>query len=376
MLFRSMLALACVVSFVLCAPPAGAQAAPVLPLLESSFTPTGVEPDPCFEFGCFNGSVLDHDTLATSGASFPGVYVFAKDRSGTWVSRGVLVNPELPNATDDRSFGAHLALSGDDLLISGTASGASKLYVFRRRGSTFGFRQALSVDVSTLRLGEDTALVGTGQDVRVFEKGRRGDYRLEAVLRAPDTADTSFGATLGLDGNTALIGAPGVSAAYAFERFCSRWVLVQKFTPSSGATEGGFATALAIDRERIAIGAPSTPGALVDRPGVVHLYLRRGFQWRLDHTIANPFPDDGNVRQFGTALDLQGRRLLVSGFTSYPFARGVPVNYLFDLGDVVRPVAVLDAGDATSVQLSGRSALVDVTGFHFGTTPEIFDLTP
>jgi hypothetical protein len=371
----------------LTAPAAHAQAGAPAPLLEPTARLDDVPlppdtPGPCAEFGCYNGSVLDGDTLAARGDEYHGVYVFRRAPDRSLGLQALLSNPELATPTDDDfEFGLQLALGGDVLLASGSSHDVPKVYVFRRDGTSWSYQQALPGPAIGLLVSHRTAFIATGVDVRVFEPNLRGVFRQSAVLKPPEpVANSAFGSALSFDGLTAVFGAPiqtgygGAGAAYAFDRFFAFWVFVQKFTPGAAALDPTFASSVAIDRERLAIGAPGTPGALPNRPGVVQTYVRRGWQWRAGDRIDNPIPDDGEYRSFGDALDLQRTRLLVSGSIRYPFAAPAAMNYLFDVRGTPRIVAVLDAASARSVQLSAHTALIDQQSVRLGTSPVLFDI--
>lgn len=374
-----------------------------LPTIEEEFAPPGGEwpdPYPCFEFACFNGSDLDGDTLAAVGATYPGIYMYVRDRSGTWALQTVLSHPRpsvydppreqppyQPGSYELDYFARSLALSGDELLASGlyvdetTNTLESHVYVFRRRGSRWTHVQTLVNSGSVAALDRGTALLRGADGVRVYERGWDGNYHLQDVLPAPDGgAGSGFGAVVSLDRDRALVGAPlddgGVGAAYVFERRRFDWQLSQKITPTDVLPNTGFGSALAISRDRIAIGAPAAPGTDPLRPGQVQLYVRRGQRWVPAQLIANPIlaSDDSDPRSFGNVLDLEGRRLLVSGDSAYPYAQDW-WNYLFELQGIrFRPIAALSAGRADLVRLSGDLALVDSKGLRYGSFPQVFEL--
>jgi hypothetical protein len=389
-----MVAVAFAVLIALAAPAAHAQAEVSVPTLQPTLRLEDVPlppdvPGPCAEFGCYNGSILDGDTVAASGDATHQVYVFTRAADGKLTFQALLSNPELVTPDDyDFEFGVQLALSGDVLMASGTFQGVSKVYVFRRHGATWSYQQTLQAgafmgiagSTGSLLISHRTAFVGTGVDVRVFEPNARGVFRQTAVLKPPVPVESEFGSRLSFDGLTALVGAPhtltdGVGAAYAFDRFFGFWIFVQKFTPASGAADSSFASGVAIDHGLIAIGDPWAPGLTPSRFGIVQTYARRGWQWRPADTLTNPIPvDDGEYRTFGDAVDLQGSRLLATSSVKYPYAAPRPMNYLFELRGTPHIIAALNASGARSVYLSGHTALIDQQSIRVGTYPALFDL--
>lgn len=348
---------------------------PLQPSFSLQYPPDDV-PSPCFEFACWNGAEFDGDTLAAVGATYAGIYLFVKNRSGEWQFQQLIEGPtsEPPYVT---AFAEALALKGDDLLFNG---GDGNTYVYHRAFGRWTLQQALPFSASTIALDDGKAAITSNGAVRIYQKSRHGDYRLQSTISRPDSADGIFGSTLALDGNTLLVGAPvdrygsGVGAAYVFEQFCGRWVFVQKFTPDGGVADTHFATTLDVDRGRIAIGAPYTPAPSADQgQGAIQIYSRRGWQWREEQVITNR-ASNSPANAFGTALDLDGRRLLAGGDTFDPWQTGVNHLYALDHSGQFRETATLAAGDPQNVRISGRSALVDVIGFRAGTYPVIFDL--
>ena len=354
--------------------PAGAQeVGSIAPSFELD---NNADPNPCMEFACFRASVLDGDTLVATGAELPNVYVWVRGSTGAWSQQAVIPHPSAP--VWDGEFGSQLAISGDDLLISGGTLGG--LRVYHRAGATWSYLQTLPSSAS-LDLENGTLVASDENGFQVYEKGAGGLFRRRATLKLPRFVDGYLGGPVELDRNTAVIagGDDADGAVFVFQRLLGVWIFAQKLSAPPAAAGGGFGTAVAIDRDRIAVGAPHVPGLDPIRPGVVQTYARRGLQWRAVDLLPNPLPQyelDSYSRAFGVALDLEGTRLLVSaGRPSYPYAPYVPSNYLYELtGGSWAVSAALDAGPARAVELSGDTALIDYALLRMGTAPKIFDL--
>jgi hypothetical protein len=346
-----------------------------IPSISPSFELTGGDPSPCFVFACFNGSAFDGDTLVAVGAVLSKVYVWVRDSTGAWSQQAVLAHPDPAAPTFDQAFGALLALDGDDLIVSGGELGG--LLVFQRSGTVWSYRQTLPGS-SALDLENGTVVASDADGFVIYEKGAGGLFRKRATLALPTFVDGYLSGPVELDRNTAVIagGDDADGAVFIFQRLFGRWLFAQKLPAPPAAAGGGFGAALAIDRDRLAVGAPDVPGLDATRPGVVQTYARRGLRWRTVELLGNPVPADGYQRAFGDAVDLEGRRLLVGARRpSYPFAEFLPANYLYELtGGSWALSAALEAGAARAVQLSGDSALVDTILLRYGTHPTIFDL--
>jgi hypothetical protein len=354
--------------------PAGAQELPSIP---RSFELDSGEPSPCFVFACFNHSAFDGDTLVAVGANLPNVYVWVRDSSGAWSQQAVLTRPD-PNAPSfDQEFGSLLAIDGDDVVVSGGALGG--LLVYQRRGTTWSYRQTLPGS-GYLDLENGTLVTTDASGFAVYEKGAGGLFRKRATLKLPRFVDGYLSGPVELDRNTAVIagGDDADGAVFVFQRLFGVWLFAQKLAAPPAAAGGGFGTAIAIDHDRIAVGAPGVLGSDAIRPGVVQTSVRRGLQWRAFELLTNPISTerDGYERPFGVTVDLEDRRLVAgAGNPSYPYAPFVPANYVYELtGGSWALSAALEASAAQALQLSGDSVLVDTILLRYGTLPTIFDL--
>ena len=125
-----------------------------------------------------------------------------------------------------------------------------------------------------------------------------------AILRASDGhLGNSFGASLDLQGDLALIGAPGADdkgAVYAFERGPSGWVEVQKLVASDGQPWETFGV-VAMDGEWAVIGAPAA--------GAAYVFQHTPGGWVEVQKIVGSTTDPGF---FGMRVSISGIRIAVS----------------------------------------------------------------
>lgn len=172
------------------------------------------------------------------------------------------------------------------------------------------FGRAIALEGDDLLIGQPVNWYGPGV-VYAYRAGTGGSWTERAMLTAPDSArKDDFGASLALDGNTLLVGAPrkrdGSGVAYAFTRADAEasWVSTGIIEPPAGAEAREFATALALSGDELLIGSPSAEGT-----GAVYRYLRSADGWRLDATLTPA--GSGGATGFGSALGLAGDRLLI-----------------------------------------------------------------
>jgi len=109
-------------------------------------------------------------------------------------------------------------------------------------------------------------------------------------------------------------GRPG--SVYVAERGASGWSLTALLLPPAPEDDDAFGWSVAVDGERIAVGAPGTDAPHARDRGAVFVYERDGRGlWSLAATVA---PDAvGESARFGTSVALAGERLLAGA----PYAR-------------------------------------------------------
>lgn len=95
--------------------------------------------------------------------------------------------------------------------------------------------------------------------VKIYRESPTGALELvESVLSPTPTADALFGAAFDARGNRLVVGAPGESAAYIFERdnTNSPWRFVKRVFGDDTAPTDQFGYSVAVSGARIAVGAP------------------------------------------------------------------------------------------------------------------------
>jgi hypothetical protein len=179
-------------------------------------------------------------------------------------------------------LGYSVAVSGDTALAGAPGyAGSGAAYVFVRSGGTWTQQALLSVGALTI-----------------------GDQ---------------FGASVALDGDTALVGARfhdsgGVidsGAAYVFTRSGSSWILQKTLSAGAGmAANDQFGSAVALEGDTAAVGAEYRP--LGAATGAVYVFVRSGTTWTQQGaaplTAADGVPGD----RLGGSVAISGDTILVS----------------------------------------------------------------
>ncbi len=237
---------------------------------------TASDAAPFVSFGIY--VALDGDT-ALIGAVYKNnqteaAYVFVRNGT-TWSQQARLTAGD--GASGD-GFGG--SINGDAAVIGapGKRRGTGAAYVYVRNGTNWSQEAKLTASDglpgdlfgNRVSLGRDTALVtAPGKDNATgaaYVYVRNGtNWSQEAKLGANDTAaGDAFGLGLSLDGEIAVIGAPGdddrgtdSGSAYLFVRNGTTWSQKAKLTASDGATGDGFAdVGVSVSGDTALIGAP------------------------------------------------------------------------------------------------------------------------
>jgi len=252
-------------------------------------------------------------------------------RSGSnWAADGVW---ESRDEDEDDYAGYSVAIDGlyavvgvlgdDDTAVFGGAA-----YVFRNFGAAWALEARLSggpdssfqgrfgadVDIDGLRLvvGADreaaSAVLRSGA-AYVFERHAAGDWRLEERLEASiPREDARFGSSVAISGDSVLVGAssdqgsaPGTGAAYTFRFENDAWAFGQKLYAGGGVVNDDFGFCVAIDGDRLAVGAPRA-NPLGNDSGEVYFYRHDGSTW-IAQSVASS-SNDGAGARFGASLGL------------------------------------------------------------------------
>lgn len=266
-------------------------------------------------------------------SSFGAAYVFdvtLPDRSAYWQ-----LTPT--GAVGDAMFGNDVAVSGDHLIVGafhddafGLESGSA--FVFQRIATEWTQQAQLHPSDPSLHaefgwsvaMTDTTAVIGarhsTGPDgagaVYVFELGALG-WNQTAKLVASDAANgANFGWSVAIENDRIIVGAPTASnlgvingSIYVFERSgLGNWLETGKiFDPS--LTEGaGFGHAVALSGDTVAVGQLDDT-FFANQRGSVYTYRLKGFSWRFE---ARQLPREvGLWDNFGDSVAIEGSWLVV-----------------------------------------------------------------
>jgi hypothetical protein len=279
----------------------------------------------------------------SSLAYFAGsAYVFEKV-GGSWVETAKLVAPQVGEGD---FFGWSVAVSGDTVVVgvNSTTSppNAQVAHVFVHNGAgwshqaklrghdmmngdNFGWAVAIEGQTVMVGAGLDDDLGTSSGSVYVFERTGTTWHEKAKLLASDGQSGARFGWSIALDGDRAVIGntpsSHPIGAAYVFERINQNWVETAKLETSDVLASYGFGYSLALDGDRVAIGAGGLPS------GSVYVFDLVGTTWN-ETAILRRIEHEGT---FGRSISLAAGEVLIG--SPYEYAPGFPGSasiYLLD----------------------------------------------
>ncbi|MCL4199076.1 MAG: FG-GAP repeat protein [Phycisphaerales bacterium] len=335
----------------------------------------------------FGHAVDIHGDRAVIGA--PG-----GPNSGTWPGRAYIFDSETgtllftliasDRAAEDR-FGFAVGIV-DDVVVTGAplsddaligpntgsayvfdASAGSELYRLlasdRQPGDQFGYSVAVSGSHAIIGAPfDDQGAIFSHGSVYVFDLTTGQQLR---KIVAPDRADGDFfGWSVSLDGNIAVIGAPGdddngsaSGSAYVFDIITGQRIL--KLLASDGQSSDQFGVAVAVSGNCAVIGMDDVP---FNTRGAAYVFdLTTGQEmWRLQPSDGDPGAD-----QFGKGVALHGNRAIVGSEQNVNRGLQRGAAYVFDILTGVQVLKVL-AADSASGDVFGNAVVIQGTRMIVG----------
>jgi len=144
----------------------------------------------------------------------------------------------------------------------------------------------------------------------------QGDWNELMKLRADDgAAGDGFGDSVSLDGNTILIGAPGnddngdmSGSAYVFTRSGTTWTQQAKLLASDGAAEASFGWSVSLDGDTALIGARLDDNNGWES-GSAYIFIRSVTTWTQQAKLLAS--DGASGDEFGVSVNLKGDTALI-----------------------------------------------------------------
>jgi len=303
------------------------------------------------------------------------------------------------DGADGDRFGISVAIDGDTALVGALLasvnghSAQGTVYVFEQTGGTWSQIQRLvATDGAAFdRFGAsvavegDTALIGgwgaVGQRGAAWVFTRSGGtWSQQARLDADDGATNDFlGQSVALSGDTAIAGAWGADiggnaeqgAAYIFTRSGTTWTQQAKLTAPDGMPNDSFGQTVSLDGDTALAGAPFAKVGDNFLQGAGYVFTRSGTTWSLQTKLT---ADDGQpLDRLGFAVALDGNTAFCSALGasfSGETNRGAAYVFTFTAGNWTQQAKV-GASDGVPFDDFGQSVALAgdtaVVGADFAT---------
>ena len=238
-----------------------------------------------------------------------------------------------------QSFGWAVDVSGDIALVgaiedSENGNGAGAAYIFQFDGASWVQTQKLLASDShigdsfgfSVAIDGDTAMIGALQHLHVnsgngsvYVFRRQGSTWIEEqeLLASDGVDEDAFGRAVSISGDVAVIGASGndddgfaSGSAYVFryDSQASLWIEQQKLTASDAAEFDGFGFAVAISGDRAVIGSPGDDDNDINS-GSAYVFRFDGSSWTQEQKL---LASDGSFGDcFGQSVSISDDTALI-----------------------------------------------------------------
>lgn len=191
----------------------------------------------------------------------------------------------------------------------------------------------------------DTALIGAWGDDDYGEHAgsayvftRAGStWTQQAKIRASDGGELHhFGRSVALDGDTAVIGARGdgdfTGSAYVFVRSGTTWVRQSKLRAQDGLAFASFGYSVAVQDNTAIIGAPEARHVDGRRTGAVHVFSRSDNLWVEEGKLLAS--DGAEYDWFGSSVATSGKTVVIGAPVDDDNGLSSGSSYVFVLSTV------------------------------------------
>ncbi len=287
--------------------------------------------------------------------------VYAFVQTGTnWTQQAKLIPPDVSSAD---GFGSAISVNGETALIGSPlkASQQGAVYVFVRSATDGTWSQQAKLTGASggtsfgksVSLSGDTAVIGASNTAYVFLRSGTS-WTQQATLAGADTAaGDNFGSPVTVDGDTAVVSAPNknaTGAAYVFVRSGTTWTQQAKLTASDAVPNDSFGSSVSLSGDAVLLGARGKNSL----QGAAYVFVRTGTAWTQQAELT---PSEGVNDNFGTSVSLSGGTAIVGAYFENS-AEGV--TYVFvQSGTNWSQQAMLQPSDGIAGIIFGTSVSID-----------------
>ncbi|MCZ6836151.1 MAG: FG-GAP repeat protein [Planctomycetota bacterium] len=195
------------------------------------------------------------------------------------------------------------------------------------------------VDVSVS--GSIMAVGAPGDDVRgadsgivfIFEKDSNGNWNKTATIKAGDEGD-NFGTSVSLDGKALLIGAPDADnggRVYLYEKKDGKWKQIIKLKANDRINGDRFGASVGLAGGKAIIGAPEADSGNKIDAGEAYIFKKSNGQWKQQARIRAG--DRGTNDRFGTSVGIFEKDVIVGAPFHDETDPDVGAIYFFHFGN-------------------------------------------
>jgi hypothetical protein len=333
------------------------------------------------------------------------VSIFSRNQGGTntW---GLVIQLSAFDGNNDDAFGSSIAISGQYVIIgapgnddSGTDAGAAYIYARNQGGNdnwglvtklipetatdgnNFGFAVAISGDFTIIGApGDDDNDTDAGA-IYIYARNQGGadNWGLMEKLYAEDSIfvdgnPDNFGASVAIDGDYTIIGAPGTDdgsidsgVAYVFYRHQegnNNWGQQAKLAASDGDAYYHFAEAVSISGSTALVGSAVDNNANGSQAGAAYFFYRDlggSNNWGEQRKVSADSGDKND--HFGSAVDIRNNYAIIG--SPRDDDQGFQAGAAYILGrneggnDRWGEIQKLTASDGESPAFFGTSVAID-----------------
>jgi hypothetical protein len=290
------------------------------------------------DFSDFGYSIAISSDLALIGAPTEpiegdtdrGVVYFFKFNGVNWVEQATLL---ASNGTSSDNFGGSITISGNTAIIGAGDSPATDdpfpgtAYIFTYDGVQWteqaqlmgdndgedNFGGATAFDGKKILIGSPYAYINAIWDGSAYSYTYDGLTPIfEHKFTLSDSEDyDQFGIGVAISGDTAVIGArrsyssSKAGSAYVYQWNGTAWTQQAELTADDGSLRNYFGSTVAIQDNRIYVGAPSDGNV---NGGAVYVFTFDGISWQQQAKLTG---FEGTFDGFGYALAVQAGTLVV-----------------------------------------------------------------
>ena len=324
-----------------------------------------------FSIGTALGAVLTVAGLAGLSVSFAAEKIVApdaasQDRLGTSVAiDGDLVAVGAPRA-DQAARGAGIVRLQERAGDGSWNEIATLLASDAARYDEFGSSVAIAGDMIVVGAPKVNE-AGRGNSGAVYVFTRNGQSWIETARLAAASPQSNglFGTSVGIDGGTITVGAPGHATAggsragevFVYVPDGAGWTEQATLTPSDAAAQQVFGESVAITGDTVLVGAPQSVVGGATNAGAAYLFTRSGGLWSQSEKLTASDADAGD--RFGGAVDIDGGVAVAGSRLADPSGSNSGAAYVFESASGWSETALLEADDGSGGDMFGIAVAVD-----------------